>query len=100
MFASTILLTSCGSDPNTDDSTEQCESYGGKEVDCKDLENTKKLDEMSREFVRGTIGIVYADAIKTNEENIEKMKSFTSSMENAIKADPAEKEEMYVKDIK
>jgi hypothetical protein len=98
VLATSILLTSCGSDTSTDDSSEQCKSLGGKEVDCEDLENTKKLDKLSLGFVTGTT-TDYAEGIRANEVILEKMKPLMSSLENIIKADPAEKEEYYVQEI-
>lgn len=99
VFATSILLTSCGGGADSADSGEKCESNGGKEVSCKDLENSKKLDDMSMDLVTNLMGTTYAEAIETNEAIFEKMKPLMSSMENVIKADPAEKEEYYVETI-
>ncbi|MFT6503750.1 MAG: hypothetical protein ACJASQ_003888 [Crocinitomicaceae bacterium] len=101
VFATALLLSSCGGDSSSTESDEaQCETPGGKKVSCEDIENIEKLEDLSIGFVSTVIGETkYAEYIATNEAILKEMEPLMASMANVIKADPLEKEAYYATEI-
>lgn len=96
-LACAALVTSCGAEEVKEEKVKTCKTFNKVEVDCADMDNVRKLEELAFTFgdLDFAAGIGYAEVIAINEPIFEEMEPMMPSLNKVIEADPAMAEEYF-----
>lgn len=98
-IASVAFMTSCGEEKKEEPKKEKtCKTYNDVKVDCADMENVEKLEELAFSFgdIDFTAGIGYAEVVAINEPILAEIEPMLPSLAKVLEADPAMAEDYFV----
>jgi hypothetical protein len=101
-IVSTAFMISCGEEKKEEPKKEKtCKTYNDVKVDCADMENVEKLEELAFSFgdLDFAAGVGYAEVIAINEPILGEVEPLLPSLEKVLQADPEMAEDYFVTTI-